>query len=366
MAKILIVDDTEGIRKMLIRQLTKFEYEVVGAEGGNEALKLLRSKKVDLILLDQMMPEMDGLETYERIKTDVADCLPVIMITAHGSLNLAVTFLKKGGADFLEKPIDIEVLDFKIKQALNMAKLHASLFKEQVALKAAKKAAKLKDEFLTSMSHELRSPLTAIMGFSERIPVKINKREIQKAISFAGDIQKSAGHLLELINDILDFAKIEAGEMDIVKEKISIHEMGDNLISMFKSIAEEKSIELKCYLPDNLPFLNADRKRLMQVMVNLVSNAIKFTPEGGMIKISATDGDEIILMVEDSGIGIAPEEHEIVFTRFGQVGRSKKEQQGTGLGLVISKEIVELLGGKIWLESKSGEGSRFYVSLPVF
>ncbi len=366
MSRILIVDDTEGIRKMLTRQLSRLGYEAIGAESGNEALRLLKSEEFDLILLDQMMPEMDGIETYERIKKDVSNCLPVIMITAHGSLQLAVTFLKKGGEDFLEKPVDIEVLDFKIQQTLRMSKLHISLCNEKIALNAAKKAARLKDEFLASMSHELRSPLTAIIGFAERIPAKIDKGENDKAMSFAEDIQSSAGHLLGLINDILDFAKIESGEMAILKEKISIHEIADNLISLFRSIAEEKSIDLKCRLPDNLPFIKADRKRLMQVMVNLVSNAIKFTPEGGTVKVSATGGDGIILTVEDTGVGIAPEEQEIVFNRFSQVGRRKKEQQGTGLGLAISKQIVELLGGRIWLESKPGEGSRFYVSLPTY
>ncbi len=122
MYKILIIDDTHGIRKMLSRHLRRFDYETLEAESGRDALKALREKEVDLILLDQMMPEMDGLETFENIKKEILFSIPVIMITAHGSLNLAVTFMKAGGVDFIEKPIDIDVLVIKIRQALKQKK----------------------------------------------------------------------------------------------------------------------------------------------------------------------------------------------------------------------------------------------------
>ncbi len=259
----------------------------------------------------------------------------------------------------------VDALLFTMLEVTERKKTEKELVDKRAALAAEKETGRLKSEFLASVSHELRSPLTSIIGFSDRIISKIKSGNTDKAIKFSQNIHSSASHLMELINDILDFSKIEAGKMELVKSEFTIAELFENLKSQFEFLAEEKGLKLSFDISGAVPPVYADRMRILQVMINLLSNAVKFTPHGGRIAVgAAVSDDDIELRVDDSGTGIDAKDNEIIFNLFQQIGRGRREQQGTGLGLAVTKCIVEMHGGRISVESRPGEGSVFTVSIP--
>jgi signal transduction histidine kinase len=224
---------------------------------------------------------------------------------------------------------------------------------------------RLKGDFLARMSHELRTPLNSILGFSEVLVSSEGLTDKQQR--WARNIQSSGERLLTLINDILDLAKIEAGKMDVKLSEFSAYEVCEGLMTMFRPLAEKKNIELRSQLERGIPPLRQDVVKLQQILENLLSNAIKFTPEGGRVLLKAeADPLCIVLTVADTGVGIAPEEQELVFEKFRQLGNPMtSEHAGTGLGLSIVRELSKLLGGEVTLQSELGRGSTFTVRLPL-
>jgi signal transduction histidine kinase len=224
---------------------------------------------------------------------------------------------------------------------------------------------RLKSDFLATMSHELRTPLNSIIGFSDVLSSAEPLTDKQQR--WVGNIRKSGEHLLNLINDILDLAKIEAGKMQVRPEEFSIREVCEGLTNMFRPMAEKKNIELRNQIAPEIPPLNQDVGKLQQILSNLLSNAIKFTPEGGRVVLKAEgEGLNVLLTVADTGVGIAPEDQELVFEKFRQAGNPlTREHAGTGLGLSIVRELSKLLGGDVTLQSELGRGSTFTVCLPL-
>jgi two-component system, NarL family, sensor histidine kinase BarA len=224
---------------------------------------------------------------------------------------------------------------------------------------------RLKSDFLATMSHELRTPLNSILGFSD---VLLSANTLpDKQQRWVRNIKTSGEKLLALINDILDLAKIEAGKMQVRLEDFSVHEVCEGLLNMFRPMAEKKNIDLRGQVAPDLPTLRQDATKLQQILQNLLSNAIKFTPEGGRVLLKAeAEPGHIVLTVSDTGVGIAPEEQELVFEKFRQSGNPlTREHAGTGLGLSIVRELAKLLGGEVMLQSELGRGSTFTVRLPL-
>jgi two-component system, NarL family, sensor histidine kinase BarA len=224
---------------------------------------------------------------------------------------------------------------------------------------------KLKDDFLQTMSHELRTPLNSILGFSDLLAS--NAQLSDKQHKWVENINTSGKNLLNLINDILDLAKLESGKMQVRAEEFSVRDVCEGLTGMFKPQADKKNIELECKVDPGLPPVRQDAGKLQQVLWNLLSNAVKFTPEGGRVELSAdTDGVHLILSVKDNGVGIAPEDQEPIFDKFRQASNPlTREHAGTGLGLSIVRELVKILGGEVKLHSDLGRGSTFTVTLPL-
>lgn len=224
---------------------------------------------------------------------------------------------------------------------------------------------KLKDDFLATMSHELRTPLNSILGFSDVLMQSEGLTE--KQMRWAGNIRTSGQKLLDQVRDILDLAKMESGKMEVRPTEFGLDEACDSALSMFRPLAERQQIDLRGAWAENLPKLRQDMPKFQRILQNLLSNAIKFTPAGGVVCLLAEiHGDNLEVVVEDTGIGVAESEKELVFEKFRQAGNPlTREASGTGLGLSIVRELCLLLGGEIFLESELGKGSRFTVLLPA-
>ena len=224
-----------------------------------------------------------------------------------------------------------------------------------------------KSEFLANMSHELRTPLNAIIGFSEVLRERLFGELNEKQDDYLKDIFDSGKHLLGLINDILDLSKVEAGRMELEPSTFELADAVSNAITLVRERAQRHGIALGQQIDPGLAEITADERKFKQILLNLLSNAVKFTPDGGRIDVTARrEANDIVVAVHDTGIGIAPEDQAAVFEEFRQVGRSyTNKQEGTGLGLALTRRFVELHGGRIWLESEPGRGSTFTFTIPA-
>jgi GAF domain-containing protein len=226
-------------------------------------------------------------------------------------------------------------------------------------------ASRHKSEFLANMSHELRTPLNAIIGFSEVLAERMFGEINDKQAEYLADILESGRHLLSLINDILDLSKIEAGRMELEPSEFSLPSAIDNTLTLVRERAQRREIRLGRSLDPDVGNVSADERKVKQVLLNLLSNALKFTPEGGRIDVGVAVRDGMAeISVTDTGVGIAPEDLGAVFEEFRQVGTAAKKVEGTGLGLAISRKFIELHGGRIWVTSTPGVGSTFAFTLP--
>jgi signal transduction histidine kinase len=227
-------------------------------------------------------------------------------------------------------------------------------------------ASRHKSEFLANMSHELRTPLNAIIGFSEVLAEKMFGDVNDKQAEYLQDILESGRHLLSLINDILDLSKIEAGRMDLEPAAFDLPSAIENALILVRERASRRAIRLGSTIDTRLGMISGDERKVKQVLLNILSNALKFTPEGGRIDIDARlHADRAEVSVTDTGVGIAPGDQEAVFEEFRQVGATDKKAEGTGLGLALSRRFIELHGGQISVQSEIGHGSTFTFTLPV-
>jgi two-component system, NtrC family, sensor kinase len=276
----------------------------------------------------------------------------------------SLSFTRKAPGEFPPEVVDV-LKTFATQSALAIQ--NARLFRE-IADKSAQleSASRHKSEFLANMSHELRTPLNAIIGFSEVLVDRMFGELNEKQDEYLKDIYASGQHLLSLINDILDLSKIEAGRMELEAADFDLPSAIDNALILVRERATRREITLGRTIDEQLGMLRGDERKVKQVLLNLLSNALKFTPEGGRIDVSARlQGGAAEIAVADTGVGIAPEDQEAVFEEFRQVGTADKKVEGTGLGLALSRRFVELHGGRIWVKSEVGQGSTFTFTIPV-
>jgi len=227
-------------------------------------------------------------------------------------------------------------------------------------------ASRHKSEFLANMSHELRTPLNAIIGFSQVLRRRLFGEINEKQEEYLEDILSSGNHLLSLINDVLDLSKVEAGQVELEIAAFSLREALERGVVMVREPATQRGVRLTLEAAPDVDLVEGDERRLRQVVFNLLSNAVKFTPAGGSVVVATERaGEEVQVSVTDTGPGIAPEDHERIFEEFQQTDVGATQREGTGLGLALSRRLVELHGGRIWVESEPGRGSRFVFTLPL-
>jgi signal transduction histidine kinase len=275
-----------------------------------------------------------------------------------------LTVNKRTPGEFSPEVIEL-LTTFATQSALAIQ--NARLFREiEQKSRELEAASRHKSEFLANMSHELRTPLNAIIGFSEVLSERMFGELNEKQEEYLKDIHASGQHLLSLINDILDLSKIEAGKMELELSDFDLPMTMDNALMLVRERATRRGIELHSTVDGRLGQIQADERKIRQVLLNLLSNAIKFTPEGGRIEVGAKPVDgSIEVSVSDTGVGIAPDDQQAVFEEFRQVGTADKKAEGTGLGLALSRKFIELQGGRIWLKSEVGMGSAFTFTVPV-
>jgi signal transduction histidine kinase len=294
---------------------------------------------------------------------DYLSVLAVPMLLEKKPIGVVVVTGAEAGA-FSER--QIELLQTFADQAV-IAVQNARLFQEiEDKSRQIETASRHKSEFLANMSHELRTPLNAIIGFSEVLSQRMFGDLNEKQEEYLNDIHDSGHHLLSLINDILDLSKIEAGRMELEPTPFDLRMAIENALILVRERAGRQGIALHQAVDQRLGQIRGDERKIKQVLLNLLSNALKFTPEGGRIDVRAGPVDGMAeVSVADTGIGIAPEDQEAVFEEFRQVGTVAKKVEGTGLGLTLSRKFVELHGGRIWAKSEVGVGSTFTFTLPL-
>ncbi len=260
---------------------------------------------------------------------------------------------------------DLRILT-SLAEQIAIAVRNAQLFSEaQIARDAAEQANQVKSQFLANMSHELRTPLNAILNFTGFVADGVLGPVNDKQADSLNKVVNSSQHLLSLINDILDLTKIEVGMMDLFIQDVDMNGALESSIATAKGLVKDKPITLVTDIQKDLPVIMGDRRRIRQVMLNLISNAVKFTPAGTVTIAARREGSAVLITVRDTGIGIPDDQRQLVFESFKQAKHDLSDTPGTGLGMPISKAFVEAHGGRIWFESEVGAGTTFYVTFPV-
>lgn len=353
-------------------------FHVRGKYGSSPALweklrDIIIDRKSSLIgqaaLADQPLeiPDLATAERDEFLDTVFQDgwrsVLAIPMIAGDEMIGVLV-IRRRGTGDF--PPDVIELLETFASQSA-LAIVNARLFGElETQSKELEIASNHKSEFLASMSHELRTPLNAVIGFSEVLLERMFGEINQRQEEYLRDIWNSGRHLLELLNEILDLSKVEAGRMVLDPSTFAVTSALEYTLAMVRERAAAHAIKITVDIADDVGEIEADELRFKQVVLNLLSNAVKFTPDGGSVSVRAyREGTDLVVTVADTGIGVPAEDQEKIFDSFQQGGRGPARAEGTGLGLTLSRRIVGLFGGRMWLESTVGVGSTFGFSIPA-
>jgi signal transduction histidine kinase len=379
--RILIVDDEATQMRALCDTLRAQGYETFGFISAEAALGALRTAAFDLLLADLMMPEMDGISLVQAARSLDSD-LACIVMTGEGSIATAVSAMKVGALDYILKPFKLSVIlpvlaraletrQLRMENALlerrlreHAVELDAAIKNLNIAKKLADSANQEKSRFLSNMSHELRTPLNSIIGFAKILSSDTLPSTPEQRQRFTDSILASGRHLLTLINEILDLAQVESGTLALSLEPVALAEVFYECGTMIEPLANQRGIQTR--FPDRTGTqVLADRTRLKQVLINLLSNAIKYNRENGTVTVSCASAGagRIRISVQDTGAGLHATQLEAIFQPFNRLGREAGGEEGTGIGLGLTRHLMRLMRGEITVASTVGSGSTFHIEL---
>jgi len=379
---ILLVDDTPANLDLLKEYLNGQGYKILIAKNGETALTRARAARPDIILLDVMMPGMDGFETCRQLKADETTwSIPVIFMTALSSPQDKVRAFSLGAVDYVTKPLEQQEVIARVRAHLAnyryATRLEAMVAQRTQALADVnallQRHEQRKADFIRIMSHELRTPLSLVMGYVDMLGANAPQEIVQ-------GIKHGANRLKDIVNEILDVAWLDANAVPFDARPVDVKNLAELLVFQWSAAIEERQLEVHVDMA-GLPVIEADAEHLKKVFEHLLLNAIKFTPDGGRITIAGTvSGDQrhIEISVRDTGIGIDPQDHKTIFDKFFETGyvmnhssgKTKFKGGGAGLGLTIARGLVRAHRGDIWVESEGHDettcpGSAFIVRLPI-
>ena len=371
-ASILIVDDDPVVRSLMSATLTRDGFIVIEAEDGVEGCRLYDKHRPDLLLVDVLMPRMDGYQLCRELRGNPQSAyVPIVVATSLDDLPSIARAYDAGATDFVPKPINWLVLNHRIRYILRASRAFEDLRRNQERLIAAKEAAeaanRAKFEFLANMSHELRTPLNAIIGFSGMMSDRMFGPLNARYLDYANIIGSSGKHLLAIITDILDLAQADAAKLMLAEERVNLSEVVELGSSIVQDMARRAQIDFRNEIEGPLPTVLGDPAKLTQILVNLLSNAIKFTEPGGKVRLKVVRPAQrgITFRVEDTGVGMSAEQIPIALTPFGQIESNlTRKHDGVGLGLPLTKRLIELHGGTIEIRSEPGTGTVVSAHLP--
>ena len=389
---ILVIDDTPANLNVLFEVLNEAGFNVLIAKNGERGLQRVSYAKPDLILLDVMMPDVDGFEVCRRVKQNPETRnIPVIFMSALSETVNKVKGFQLGAADYITKPFEYDEVLARVRTHLQLYKLQRELRAKQEELAeknrqleeqnaslsalanvlqqaklAAEEANWAKSDLLAGMGHELRAPMQAILGYSEILEQEAQENEHPDLAEDLQRISQAGKHLLELINELLQFSRLEAGRLEAVPDIFSLREVCESLKATTMPLAAKKNNRFVLEWNGEPAYLYTDATKLRQILINLLSNACKFTQEGTVTLRIEQTREHLCFYVRDTGIGIEPEQQQRIFQAFVQSSAAiTRKFGGSGLGLAISRRLVELLHGDIRVESEPGHGSLFTVCFPM-
>jgi signal transduction histidine kinase len=385
-SNILIIEDSNVIRTQVSQVLRERNYNIFESETGTDGIKIFNKEKINLVILDLELHDMNGLEVLEKIKKNNPN-IPVLMVSGTGNANTISKSLKNGASDFIRKPIIFEEFLLKTDMLIdyfrkineledyknNLEKKVSEAIKEtddlnkelEIQKKDLIEANEAKDIFLANVSHELKTPLNSINLISAVMKKNSDNNLNEKQIKNLKIINSCGQNLQYLINDILDISQLDAGEVELVNSTFNLSNSLDTLYETILLEAENNHINFEYKFDESSKYIYSDENRIIQIIKNFLSNSLKFTKNGNILLEIKDDGDNVKISVKDDGIGIEEDKIKNIFDRFKQLdGNINRKYGGTGLGLSICNALAKLLKGNIVVESKIGFGSTFILIIP--
>ena len=371
-ARVMVVDDDSTLRSLVRARLKKFGFEVIEAGNGKSAVDCFVRVDPDIVLMDANMPGMDGFEATRVLKDmTIGKHTPILMVSGlEDDVSVDKAF-GAGATEYITKPICWPLLLHRLQNICAALQAEANLIR---AKQAADEANRSKTEFLANMSHELRTPMHAILSFASMGNEKVGQAPDEKLQRYFSRIEESGKRLLFMLNDLLDLSKLEAGKMSFLIDHGDLANIVDKVVSEFQALLKQNELQLRIEPATVSTKACFDADRMFQVVSNLVSNAVKFSPGNSVISVIYNDDtllledgrevDALRLSVSDQGIGIPQHELESVFDKFVQSSETNTGAGGTGLGLAICKQIIEHHGGRIYAENNNDSGTSIHLVLP--
>jgi signal transduction histidine kinase len=363
---VLVVDDVAANRIILERMLLKRGATVLTASNGREALEILATTGVDTILLDIMMPVMNGYELLAAMRERPnPDYVPVVVISALHEVEHVARCIELGAVDFLFKPVNWVLLEARLQACLTQKALHD---REQAAYKAVMQANQAKSEFVSMVSHELKNPIAAIRGYTDMLLHEAFGPVAPQQVEYLRTIRDISITVDQMLGDLSDLSRIEMGQLHLDRAQHLLTDIVRASEQAVRTAITAKNQQFTVAIDPSIPFVYADGTRIVQILTNLLSNASKYTPTGGTITLTAYahNATSVEIAVSDTGIGMQEDDQRRVFERyFRSRDELARQERGTGLGLTITRQLVEAHGGQIWFESAYRQGTTFYFTLPT-